>query len=78
MTTVKQLIEALQKIENQDMLVEIAIDFENKIYPVYANVVENTWGNIVKNGAWDTIQIIAEMKKPSFETHYEVREMKNK
>lgn len=78
MTTVKQLIEALQKIENQDMAVEIAVNFQDRTNAVYANVTINEYGRIATKSPWDTVRINADMKPASLHTHYAIREMKNK
>jgi len=78
MVTVQQLIDALQAVEDKNGLIEIMVSFEDRIHPIYADVVPNHWGNIAIKNPWGGIRIGTEVKPASLETHYSVREMKNK
>ena len=77
MTTVQQLIDALQKVEDKNGAVEITVSFQDG-YPIYADIVPNVWDNILVNSPWGGIRILADVKPASLVTHYAVREMKNK
>jgi len=50
--TVKDLKDALNKIEDDSQPIEIAIKQANKVYPVaYVPIDANTWGTFDSNGS---------------------------
>jgi hypothetical protein len=81
MTTVNQLIEALQAIENKDLPVELVISIYDKCYPVYGHIISNRWNkSVYESPLGNTIRVNCELEAPlgNTDSYYTIREMKKK
>jgi hypothetical protein len=81
MTTVNQLIEALQAIENKELPIELVINIYDKRYPVYGRIISNGWDKIVYDSPLgNTIRVNCELEAPvgNTDSYYTIREMKKK
>jgi hypothetical protein len=81
MTTVNQLIQALQAIDNKELPIELVINIDDRRYPVYGSIVPTAWDNIVYDSPLgNTIRVNCELEAPlgNTDTYYTIREMKKK
>ena len=81
MTTVNQLIQALQAIENKELPIELVINIDDRRYPVYGSIVPTAWDNIVYDSPFENaIRVNCKLEKPTWDsnTYYTIREKKVK
>ena len=81
MTTVSELIKALQAIEDQNLEVELSISVYDKVYPCYASINKTAWGNIVTYSPHGkSVRLNCSLNDPvgSEGKYYTVREMKKR
>lgn len=81
MITVKELIEALQAIDNKELPIELVINIYDKQYPIYGYLRKTVWDNIATVSPTNNeIRLNCYLKAPlhDSDSYYTIREKKLK